>query len=86
MTQYFISIQDGVEVRRPVLYFESFHLYEDAIHVTEQLDWHNNPPSEFFADIEREHYAMEWLKRLQLCGLLGDRQNYLRVVKAVLSW
>ncbi len=56
-------------------YFESFHLVEDAMHVTEQLDWHNNPPCKFFADWDRENYARQWLRRLLLCGLLGDRQN-----------
>jgi hypothetical protein len=52
-----------------------YYLMEDAMYVTEQLDWHNNPPSKFFAAWDRENYARSWLKRLQLCGLLGDRQN-----------
>lgn len=60
-------------------YFQSFHLVEDTTHAVEMLDWHNNPPSKFFAETEREYYARSWLKRLELCGLLGDRQNYLRV-------
>ena len=58
----------------------------DAIHVVDQLDWHNNPPSRFFAEWDRENYASSWLKRLSLCGLLGDRQNYLRLGRATQYW
>lgn len=57
-------------------------LLEDTTHAVEQLDWRNNPPSKFFAAWDRENYALSWLKRLSLCGLLGDRQNYLRILRA----
>lgn len=53
---------------------------DEAIHVVDQLDWHNNPPSKFFAAWEREIYARVWQWRLQLCGLLGDRQNSFRML------
>lgn len=53
---------------------------DDTVHAVEMVDWHNNPPSEFFAESDREGYARQWLHRLSMCGLLGDRQNYLRVM------
>lgn len=60
----------------------NYTLMEDTTHAVEMLDWHNNPPSKFFAAWDRENYARSWLQRLSLCGLLGDRQNYLRLMRA----
>lgn len=48
---------------------------DESMHVVDQLDWHNDPPHKFFAATDRENYARSWQRRLQLCGLLGDRQN-----------
>lgn len=58
--------------------------HADAIHAADVWIDEDHAPSTsaFFSHIDRDLLGSTWVKRLSLCGLLGDRMNYLRVMHA----